>query len=53
MHVTVTLKQVLVGHRLNIVQEGILDAIPRGSVLLGWQESLLNLARPVEPEING
>jgi uncharacterized protein YndB with AHSA1/START domain len=52
MHVTVTLKQVLVGTELNIVQEGIPDAIPLEACYLGWQESLLNLARLVEPEIN-
>lgn len=53
MQVTVTMKQVLVGTELNIVQEGIPDAIPLEACYLGWQESLLNLARLVEPEING
>ena len=52
MQVTVTLKKVLVGTELNIVQEGIPDAIPLEACYLGWQESLLNLARLVEPEIN-
>jgi uncharacterized protein YndB with AHSA1/START domain len=53
MQVTVTLKQVLVGTELSIVQEGVPEAIPLEACYLGWQESLLNLARLVEPEING
>jgi uncharacterized protein YndB with AHSA1/START domain len=52
MQVTVTLKQVSVGTELNVVQEGIPDAIPPEACYLGWQESLRNLARLVEPEIN-
>jgi uncharacterized protein YndB with AHSA1/START domain len=51
MQVTVTLKPVSVGTELNIVQEGIPDAIPAEACYLGWQESLRNLARLVEPEI--
>jgi uncharacterized protein YndB with AHSA1/START domain len=51
MQVTVTLKRVLVGTDLTIVQEGIPDAIPVEMCYLGWQESLRNLARLVEPEI--
>ena len=51
MRVTVTLKQVLVGTELSIVQEGVPDAIPLEACYLGWQESLRNLARLVEPEI--
>jgi uncharacterized protein YndB with AHSA1/START domain len=51
MQVTVTLKQVMVGTELAIVQEGIPDAIPVEACYLGWQESLRNLARLVEPEI--
>ena len=35
-----------------IVQDGIPDAIPPEACYLGWQESLRNLARLVEPEIN-
>jgi hypothetical protein len=34
------------------LQEGIPDAIPAAACYLGWQESLRNLARLVEPEIN-
>src|SRR6201991_3028038 len=52
MQVTVTLKKVLVGTELEIVQAGIPDAIPPEACYLGWQESLRNLARLVEPEIN-
>ena len=52
MQVTVELKPVSVGTELNIVQDGIPDAIPAEACYLGWQESLRNLARLVEPEIN-
>ena len=50
--VTVTLKKVSVGTELGIVQEGLPDIIPLEACYLGWQESLRNLARLVEPEIN-
>jgi len=53
IQVTVTLKQVSVGTELSIVQEGLPDVIPLESCYLGWQESLRNLARLVEPEISG
>jgi uncharacterized protein YndB with AHSA1/START domain len=49
--VTVTLKQVFCGTEVNIVQEGLPDAIPVEACYLGWQESLRNLAKLVEPEI--
>ena len=52
MQVTVTLKAVSVGTEVHIVQEGVPDAIPLEACYLGWQESLRNLARLVEPEIN-
>ena len=51
IQVTVTLKEVSVGTELNIVQENLPDAIPVEECYLGWQESLQNLARLVEPEI--
>jgi len=51
MTVTVTLKKVMVGTELNIVQEGIPDAIPAEACYLGWQESLMLLAQLVGPEI--
>jgi hypothetical protein len=37
---------------LNIVQEGLPDVIPLEACYLGWQDSLQNLAKLVEPEIN-
>jgi uncharacterized protein YndB with AHSA1/START domain len=52
MTVTVTLKKVSVGTELSIVQEGVPDVIPLEACYLGWQESLQNLARLVEPEIS-
>lgn len=51
--VTVTLKKVSVGTELNIVQEGIPDVIPVEACYLGWQESLILLAKLVEAEIPG
>jgi uncharacterized protein YndB with AHSA1/START domain len=51
MQVTVTLKKVSVGTELNIVQEGIPDIIPAEACYLGWQESLVLLAKLVEAEI--
>ena len=53
MTVTITLKKVSVGTELTAVQEGVPDVIPLEACYLGWQESLLNLARLVEPEIPG
>ena len=52
MQVTVTLKKVSVGTEVDIVQDGVPDVIPPEACYLGWQESLRNLARLVEPEIN-
>jgi uncharacterized protein YndB with AHSA1/START domain len=51
MEVTVTLKKVSVGTELDITQAGIPDVIPLEACYLGWQESLRNLARLVEPKI--
>ena len=51
MVTTVTLKAVSCGTELNIVQEGVPDAIPAEACYLGWQESLSLLANVVEPEI--
>ena len=50
MQVTVALKPVSCGTELNIVQEGLPDAIPVAACYLGWQDSLRNLASLVEPE---
>lgn len=51
IQVSVSLKKVSVGTDLAIVQEGIPAIIPLEACYLGWQESLANLARLVEPEI--
>ena len=53
MLVTVNLKQVSVGTEINIEQSGIPAAIPPEACYLGWQQSLLQLAKLVEPEIPG
>ncbi|QOZ10732.1 SRPBCC family protein [Bradyrhizobium sp. CCBAU 51765] len=52
IEVTVILKKVSVGTEIDITQSGIPDIIPPEACYLGWQESLRNLARLVEPEIN-
>ena len=51
MEVTVILKQVTVGTDVSIVQDGIPDMIPVEACYLGWQQSLENLIRLVEPNI--
>jgi uncharacterized protein YndB with AHSA1/START domain len=51
MNVTVTLRTVMCGTELSVVQEGIPAAIPAEMCYLGWQESLNQLAALVEPEI--
>ena len=51
LKVTVTLRSVLCGTELTIVQEDIPAAIPAEMCYLGWQESLVQLAQLVEPEI--
>ncbi|MFZ0495744.1 MAG: SRPBCC family protein [Methylocella sp.] len=51
IHVTVILRPVSVGTELTIEQEGLPDVIPLEACYLGWQQSLMNLARLVEPEI--
>ena len=48
---TIDLKPVPAGTEVSVVQEGIPDVIPTDACYLGWQESLLNLARLVEPDI--
>ena len=53
MITTVSLKAVSCGTELNVVQEGIPAAIPAEMCYLGWQESLMQLATLVEPEIPG
>jgi uncharacterized protein YndB with AHSA1/START domain len=49
--VTITFKPVLTGTEINIVQEGVPDAIPPEMCYLGWQDSLTLLALLVEPNI--
>lgn len=51
MRTTISLQQVSVGTELNIVQEGVPEAIPAEACYLGWQESLTLLAQLVEAEI--
>ena len=51
MVTTITIKQVSVGVELNVVQEGIPEAIPAEACYLGWQESLTLLTQFVEAEI--
>ena len=51
LQVTVSLKKVSCGTDLNVVQEGLPDVIPLEACYLGWQESLAQLAKLVEPEI--
>jgi uncharacterized protein YndB with AHSA1/START domain len=50
MQTTVSLKKVLVGTELTVVQEGIPSAIPVEGCYLGWQESLTLLTQLVEAE---
>jgi uncharacterized protein YndB with AHSA1/START domain len=51
IQMTIALKKVSVGTELNIVQEGVPDVIPAEACYLGWQESLMLLAKLVEAEI--
>jgi uncharacterized protein YndB with AHSA1/START domain len=53
MQTTVELKPVSCGTEVSIVQEGLPEAIPVEMCYLGWQESLAQLKRLVEPEIPG
>ena len=51
MQTTVSLRKVSCGTEVNVVQEGIPEAIPAEACYLGWQDSLALLAQLVEPEI--
>lgn len=53
MRVTVDLAPVSCGTGLSVLQEGIPEVIPLEMCYLGWQESLLQLAQLVEPDIPG
>src|SRR5438046_2167248 len=51
MITTITLKKVMCGTEVNAMQEGVPAVIPAEMCYLGWQESLAQLAKLVEPEI--
>ena len=51
MRTIVSLRQVSCGTELTIVQDGLPAVIPVEMCYLGWQESLAQLAKLVEPEI--
>lgn len=51
IQVTVSLQPVSCGTELSIVQEGVPGIIPAEACYLGWQESLILLAKLVEAEI--
>ena len=53
MQTTVQLRAVGCGTELNVLQEGLPAVIPVDQCLLGWQESLVQLALLVEPQIAG
>lgn len=53
MRTTISLQQVSCGTELSIVQEGLPEVIPVEMCYLGWQESLEQLAKLVEPDIPG
>ena len=53
MEVTVLLAPVVCGTELTVTQSGIPEAIPLEMCYLGWQESLVQLAALVEPDIPG
>jgi uncharacterized protein YndB with AHSA1/START domain len=51
MQATISLRKVIGGTEINILQEGLPEVIPVEMCYLGWQESLMQLAKLVEPEI--
>lgn len=51
MTMTATMKAVSCGTELSIVQEGVPAVIPAEACYLGWQDSLDQLIRLVEPNI--
>ncbi len=53
MITTVSLKKVSCGTEVSITQEGIPEVIPTEMCYLGWQESLEQLVKLVEPVIPG
>ncbi len=53
LQVRIALEAVSCGTDVSIVQDGIPEVIPLEMCYLGWQESLLQLATLVEPDIPG
>ena len=53
LEVTVSFRPVLCGTELSVEQKNIPAVIPLEMCYLGWQESLLQLAALVEPDIPG
>ena len=53
LQVTVSLKAVMCGTELSVLQSGIPAVIPVEMCYLGWQDSLVQLAHLVEPKIPG
>ena len=51
IHVKVNLKKVSCGTEVNIEQSGVPAVIPAEACYLGWQDSLVQLAMLVEPDI--
>jgi len=51
MRTTITMTKVSCGTELNIVQEGVPEAIPPDACYLGWPESLILLATLADAEI--
>jgi uncharacterized protein YndB with AHSA1/START domain len=51
LETTIELSKVSCGTELKVVQENVPAAIPAEACYLGWQESLAQLAKLVEPEI--
>jgi len=51
IQVTITLKKGSCGTESNVVQEGVPSVIPADACYLGWQDSLILLAKLVEAEI--
>lgn len=51
IEVTLTLASVSIGTELRVEQSGLPDVIPVEACYAGWQQSLDNLARLVEPDL--
>lgn len=51
MVTTITFREVLCGTEVTIKQEGMPEQIPLEMCYLGWQESMMQLATLVEPQI--